>query len=95
MSKMTINEINKTYKKLFDNVYYTLIDLVLESKVKSGYIDECKALRLPDNGKYDDFVELVFINGDLTFIDEDGSYTRVERSSTIEQLIDIINQFKK
>ena len=81
-----VDMLDNTFKSLKTKVETELHDKISQSNYISNHLNQ-KAIEV----NVFDYVELTIVNGDLTFITQDGLHTSLYSECYLEDLIDILN----
>jgi len=91
---MTLKTINKTFKTLESNVYYSFVDLIDKSNNVS-YHTNTKSIKFKAvDDMHPKFCEITFIGGDIKIVDNDG-YLYNFNMFSLKTMIEILNQISK
>ncbi|MCK9543597.1 MAG: hypothetical protein M0R03_16385 [Novosphingobium sp.] len=86
---MKHKELKKRFNALESDVKEALENMVNKSKHISKHMS-CKALKV----YLFDYTELVIVNDELTFLDSNGQHHSLYSDCSLEDLIDILNNWK-
>ncbi len=84
---MKYQALKQKHNALEQEIFDALLNEIVESEVKSEFVNG-KALKV----NVFDYVELVFVNDRLTFLDENGHHYDLYTECTLEDLVDILTK---
>jgi predicted ribosome-associated RNA-binding protein Tma20 len=81
--------LKQRYKKLEDDVIAYLIHKVVNSKIESKQVNT-KAIKV----NVFDYTELIYLNGELMFLDTNGLLYSIYSECSLEDLIEICEELR-
>jgi hypothetical protein len=82
--------LKQRYKKLEDDVIAYLVYKVVDSKTESKHVN-AKAIKV----NVFDYTELIYLDGDLRFLDSNGLLYNIYSECSLEDLINICEELRK